>query len=75
MAIPAKREEEAAARRLFTVDGRQCTRCGGLLVREICIDLSNSGEWEIEARRCVQCGEMVDRVITANRRKVRLVAN
>jgi hypothetical protein len=48
-------------------DSRQCIRCGGLLVREICIDLSNSGEWEVESRRCVQCGEVVDPVILANR--------
>ena len=43
-----------------------CTRCGGLLVEEFCMDLSNS-ERTAEAQRCVQCGELVDPVILANR--------
>jgi hypothetical protein len=54
---------------------RQCGRCGGLLVREICMDLSNSGEWEVESRRCVQCGDIVDPVIAANRTRRCLIAN
>ena len=43
-----------------------CTRCGGLLVEEFCLDLSNS-ECTTAAQRCVQCGELVDPVILANR--------
>ena len=43
-----------------------CTRCGGLLVEEYCMDLSNS-EHATAAQRCVQCGELVDPVILANR--------
>lgn len=45
-----------------------CMRCGGLLVRNICIDLVNSaGDLECDTRRCVQCGDIVDAVILRNR--------
>jgi hypothetical protein len=46
-----------------------CTRCGGLLVSDFCMDvLGNIGEAEFAAKRCVQCGEVVDLVILRNRR-------
>ena len=46
-----------------------CTRCGGLMVSDFCMDLLNStGELEFAAKRCVQCGEVVDAVIERNRR-------
>ena len=49
-------------------DQSSCSRCGGLLVREVCMDLFNpTGELEVFARRCVQCGLIVDPVILANR--------
>jgi len=45
-----------------------CSRCGGLLVSNFCMDLLNStGELEFAAKRCVQCGEVVDPVIERNR--------
>jgi len=45
-----------------------CTRCGGLMVSDFCLDLLNStGELECAAKRCVQCGEVVDPVILRNR--------
>ena len=45
-----------------------CTRCGGLMVSDFCMDLLNStGELEFAATRCVQCGEVVDPVILRNR--------
>jgi hypothetical protein len=45
-----------------------CTRCGGLMVNDLSIDLLNSaGESELAAKRCVQCGEVVDAVIQRNR--------
>ena len=48
---------------------RNCARCGGLLVRHICMDLYNTGsELEIPAKRCVQCGDVLDSVILRNRR-------
>lgn len=48
---------------------RNCARCGGLLVRHICMDLYSTGtELEIPARRCVQCGDILDPVILRNRR-------
>jgi len=48
---------------------QNCARCGGLLVRHLCMDLYNTGsELEIPARRCVQCGDVLDSVILRNRR-------
>lgn len=45
-----------------------CDRCGGLMVREFCMDLFNgTGELEFGAKRCVQCGDIVDPVILKNR--------
>lgn len=45
-----------------------CSRCGGLMVSDFCMDLLNStGELEFAATRCVQCGEVVDPVIERNR--------
>ena len=45
-----------------------CTRCGGLMVQDYCLDvLGNIGESEFAAKRCVQCGEVVDPVIMRNR--------
>lgn len=49
--------------------GSTCTRCGGLMVEDFCLDvLGNMGEPEFAAKRCVQCGEVVDPVILRNRR-------
>ena len=46
-----------------------CTRCGGLMVSDFCMDLLNStGELVFAAKRCVQCGDFVDPVILQNRR-------
>ena len=46
-----------------------CTRCGGLLVNELSIDIwSCTIELEHGARRCVQCGDVIDVVILRNRR-------
>lgn len=45
-----------------------CTRCGGLMVSDVCTDLRNStSELECTARRCVQCGDIIDAVILRNR--------
>jgi hypothetical protein len=53
---------------------RSCARCAGLLVKEWCYDLDNSGEYNAEVLRCVQCGHRVDPVIVQN--QIRLpVAN
>ncbi|MBI3356408.1 MAG: hypothetical protein HY038_06510 [Nitrospirae bacterium] len=46
-----------------------CVRCGGLMVKDFCMDvLANIRESEFAAKRCVQCGEVVDPVILRNRR-------
>jgi len=45
-----------------------CTRCGGLMVQDFCLDvLDNIGESKFAAKRCVLCGEVVDPVILRNR--------
>lgn len=45
-----------------------CSRCGGLMVSDVCLDLMNStSELECTARRCVQCGDIIDAVILRNR--------
>lgn len=38
-----------------------CSRCGGLMVAELLIDLPS--------HRCVQCGDVVDPVILHNRQR------
>lgn len=43
-----------------------CVRCGGLLVRDYCVDVVQGGG-ELTAARCIQCGDVVDAVILANR--------
>jgi hypothetical protein len=49
-------------------DESTCTRCGGLMVNDFCMDLLNSsGESKFSVKRCVQCGEVVDSVILLNR--------
>jgi hypothetical protein len=45
-----------------------CSRCGGLLVREFCEDLwDDTGQICFDACRCVQCGNIIDPVIERNR--------
>lgn len=45
-----------------------CTRCGGLMVRDFCTDLlSGKDGLDCPTRRCVQCGDVVDPVIRWNR--------
>ena len=45
-----------------------CTRCGGLMVRDFCTDLLSGKEGlDCPTRRCVQCGDVVDPVIRWNR--------
>ena len=41
--------------------GMRCSRCGGLMVHEECIDLP--------AHRCVQCGDFIDPIILQNRHR------
>ena len=45
---------------------RSCARCTGLLVKEWCYDLDNTGEHNAKVLRCVQCGHRVDPVILWN---------
>jgi hypothetical protein len=53
----------AASEQFYT---RSCARCAGLLVRDWCYDLINTGEHNTEVFRCVQCGHRVDPVILQN---------
>lgn len=46
----------------------RCSRCGGLMVEEQCLDLlDDTGRIHFTALRCVQCGELVDPVILRHR--------
>lgn len=57
-------------REVFSLVAQQstCSRCGGLMVSDLCMDLLDStGDLEFDAKRCVQCGEVVDPVIERNR--------
>jgi hypothetical protein len=56
-------EFHAASNQFYT---RSCARCAGLLVRDWCYDLINTGEHYAEIFRCVQCGYRVDPVILQN---------
>lgn len=52
----------------------RCQRCEGLMVREFCLDgLNGIGERDLVAARCVQCGDVVDPIITGNRKRRLLV--
>jgi hypothetical protein len=70
-ALMSKTQSERKSNAIETTvlhDQDSCSRWGGLLVREVCMDLFNpTGELEVFARRCVQCGVIVDPVILANR--------
>ncbi|MDR4480589.1 MAG: hypothetical protein R3B37_12710 [Nitrospira sp.] len=49
-------------------DAACCTRCGGLLVDERCMDIGESlGGYWFMAMRCIQCGDLIDEVILRNR--------
>ena len=45
-----------------------CSRCGGLLVDEYCLDMDigkiGRAYW---AKRCIQCGDMIDETILRHR--------
>ncbi len=46
-----------------------CTRCGGWMVQERCMDVGESlGGYWFWGQRCIQCGDIVDEVILRNRR-------
>ncbi|MBS0170707.1 MAG: hypothetical protein JSR62_10170 [Nitrospira sp.] len=46
-----------------------CSRCGGWMVEERCMDIGESlGGYWFWGQRCIQCGDIVDEVILRNRR-------
>ncbi|MDP3092698.1 MAG: hypothetical protein Q8N04_18640 [Nitrospira sp.] len=68
--VAGVRADRLETREVFSAAkyGSTCSRCGGLMVSDFCMDLLNStGELEFAAKRCVQCGEVVDPVIERNR--------
>ena len=45
-----------------------CTRCGGLMIKEYYTDLlDDTGQIGIMGLRCISCGEVIDPVILRNR--------
>lgn len=48
----------------------QCSRCGGMMVGETCMDIfSDYEEFQFQAQHCIQCGEVIDPFILLNRLK------
>lgn len=67
--IAAQEQGNLSASSINELSGGICSRCGGLLVKHVCMDLQNSAsELDITTKRCVQCGDVVDPVIMRNRR-------
>jgi hypothetical protein len=47
-----------------------CSRCGGMMVGEMCMDIeSDYAEFQFPARHCLQCGDWIDPYIVFNRFK------
>ncbi|HSE57559.1 MAG TPA: hypothetical protein VLA99_02560 [Nitrospiraceae bacterium] len=47
---------------------RQCPRCQGFLVGDLCYDIDDDqGQRWCSALRCVQCGDVLDPIIARNR--------
>lgn len=47
---------------------RQCPRCQGFLVGDLCYDIDDDqGQRWCSALRCVQCGDVLDPIIVRNR--------
>jgi ribosomal protein S27AE len=64
LVVTQQQSIETAARNWAKIHSTdRCPRCGGLMVAEWCLDLS-----DYSGRRCVQCGELIDPVILENRR-------
>lgn len=45
----------------------KCSRCKGMMVRQIFEDLAETGDFFFYGWRCVNCGEIIDSVIVLNR--------
>ncbi len=51
---------------------QNCSRCGGMMVRETCMDLfSDYGQFQFQVKHCIQCGETIDPLILLNRLKMK----
>jgi ribosomal protein S27AE len=47
-----------------------CSRCGGMMVEETCMDIFSDYEgFQFKAQHCIQCGELIDPFILLNRLK------
>lgn len=67
MSLPLVNRKRAASGSV-QCESPYCTRCGGLLVDERCMDIGESlGGYWFMAMRCVQCGDIIDEVILRNR--------
>lgn len=50
------------------LESRQCPRCQGFLVGDLCYDIDDDqGQRWFSALRCVQCGDVLDPIIMRNR--------
>lgn len=65
--LPDQDDLQAARLLLMLRGSRNCTRCGGLLVKEQLDSAPDTLLEQVSALRCVQCGDVLDRVILRNR--------
>jgi ribosomal protein S27AE len=55
---------------LKQLNQQHCSRCGGMMVGETCMDIfSDYEEFQFQAQHCIQCGEVIDPFILLNRLK------
>lgn len=61
-------KDEQVARLASIPKRMSCYRCGGFLVKDWVVSLSNDGgDVEVLTHRCIQCGEVIDPVVLHNR--------
>lgn len=52
----------------------RCYRCCGLMIRDFFFDqLDDTGQHFFIGWRCINCGEVLDSIITSNRKKERVL--
>jgi hypothetical protein len=66
------RYPDAFPRIVEEMNQNHCSRCGGMMVGETCIDIySDYADFEFQAQHCIQCGELIDPFILLNRMKAK----
>ena len=62
---------DAFPRIVKEMNQHHCSRCGGMMVGETCMDIfSDYAGFQFQAQHCIQCGDLIDPFILLNRMKV-----